>query len=54
MIARHHRNNEQPTPATKESGTEIFVEHLPAHDAREVDIVMGTLLLGYEHAYSQE
>ena len=46
VIIRRRHQQEIQHASTKESGTEVFIESLPPVNAREMDVVMGCLLLG--------
>ena len=45
VIARRNLNAHEPIPKT-ESTADAYIETLPAKDIREVDLLLGTLLMG--------
>ena len=53
VIAKRHRNGRQADQKTGDNGTESFVQMLPSPEDREMDAVMGALLLGYGDMLSE-
>ena len=50
VVVRRHQKSRQSEGDKGESEADSFVQLLPHVDEREVDTVMGTLLLGYSYA----
>jgi hypothetical protein len=46
VVARRHLNTTQEPKSTAEPLADTYIEKLPAKDVREVDLLLGTLLMG--------